>query len=212
MTAEPTKLTVFFDFLCPFAYRTSQWLGQVQEHYGERLAIDWRFFSLEQINAPADSDWQIWAQEEDYQPLRGGKPENRALLAFWAAAAARRQGLAPFERFRRALYDARHQDRLDFSRRTAISAVAARVGLDVDRFEADFADRALLDALRSDHEAAVGTYRAFGVPTICYDAENAVYLKLGQVPPPDDAVALFDELRTSITSRRWLAEIKRPNP
>jgi len=34
--------------MCPFAFRGAQWIREVRAHTG--LAIDWRFFSLEEIN------------------------------------------------------------------------------------------------------------------------------------------------------------------
>ncbi|MCG8349867.1 MAG: DsbA family protein [Chloroflexales bacterium] len=205
------KLTVYFDFLCPFAYRASLWLAQVQEHLDNDLAITWKYFPLEQINTPSDSDWKLWEQDEHYTG-HNSRPELRALLAFWGAEAARQQGTDAFARFHRALYHARHEEKLDFSQRANIQQIAARCSLDIDRFNQDFNDRSLLDAIRRDYEEARATYKVFGVPTLCYDADNAIYLELGQVPPPNDALALFHELHRSITSRRWLSEIKRPNP
>jgi predicted DsbA family dithiol-disulfide isomerase len=208
---QAIRLTVYFDFLCPFAYRASLWLAQVQEQLGDGLEITWKYFPLEQINAPSDSDWKIWEQDENYASY-SNRPELRALLAFWGAEAARQQGNVVFARFHCALYQARHEERLDFSQRANVQQIAARCDLDVDRFNQDFNDRSLLDAIRRDYEEARATYKVFGVPTLCYDADNAIYLKLGQVPPPDDVLALFHELHHSITSRRWLSEIKRPNP
>ncbi len=209
---QPINLTVYFDFLCPFAYRTTLWLDQVQQQLGDKLHITWKYFSLEQINTPADSDWKLWEQDEDYVNPSSKRPDLRALLAFWGAEAARQQGPEAFDRFRRALYRARHEEGLDFSQRANVMAVAEQVGLDLDRFAQDFTNRSLIDALRHDYEEARATYQVFGVPTLCYDKDNAIYLKLAEVPPADDALPLFEELRHSITTRRWLGEIKRPNP
>lgn len=212
MTAQKSILTIFFDFLCPFAYRATLWLDQVQEQLGDELELHWKYFSLEQVNTPADSDWKLWEQDDNYVNPNSSRPDLRGLLAFWGAEAARQQGAAAFDRFRRTLYRARHENWLDFSQRSEILIVAANVGLDMDRFATDFADRRLLDAIRRDYEEGRARYQVFGVPTLCYDDDNAIYLKLMQVPPADDALTLFNELRQSITTRRWLAEIKRPNP
>lgn len=211
MPNQPITLTFYFDFLCPFAYRTSLWIDQVQQQLGDGLDVAWKYFALEQVNAPADSGWKLWEQPEDYQPP-SGRPEYRSLLAFWSAEAARRQGPDAFTRFRRALYHARHEEGLGFGARANFQPIAARAGLDLDRFETDFADRSLLDAVRRDFEEARATYQVFGVPTLCYDADNAIYLKMAQVPPADDVLPLFEELHRSFTTRRWLGEIKRPNP
>ncbi len=206
MTETPIKVTFYFDFLCPFAYRASLWMDEVQQSLGERLSIDWRYFSLEQINNKAGEEWKIWEQAADYTP-QNGRTESRSLLAFWAAEAARRQGEPAFTSFRRAVYRARHEDKIAFAVREDFLPFAEHAGLDMGRFANDFQDRSLLDALRNDHETARAKYKAFGVPTIAFDDDNAFYLKIGQVPPSADALPLFEELRQSLTSRRWLSEI-----
>lgn len=211
MTEAASRITFYFDFLCPFAYRASLWIDEVQQRLGAQLQVEWRYFSLEQINNQAGDGWKIWEQAEDYVPQHG-RNESRSLLAFWAAEAARRQGAAAFDSFRRALFRARHEEKLALGSRDDLLPVAERVGLDLAQFAADFQQRALLEALRNDHETACAKYRTFGVPTIAFDDENACYLKIGQVPPVEDALPLFEELRHSLTSRRWLSEIKRPNP
>jgi predicted DsbA family dithiol-disulfide isomerase len=209
--SSPTEITVFIDVLCPFAYRASQWLDQLQQQRPDALVIRWRLFSLEQVNTPADSDWRIWQQAADYPGRPGSNPRYRALPAFWALAAAQRQGPAAFDAVRRALFDARHGHGLDLVDLAGIRAVVSGCGLDMARYDADVADRDVLGQLQVDHEAAVAHYRAFGVPTICFDDQHAIYLKLALVPPDDDAWPFFEELRRSITGRPWLSEIKRPN-
>jgi predicted DsbA family dithiol-disulfide isomerase len=209
---RPIEVTVHIDFLCPFAYRASQWFDILKEQRPDALAITWKYFSLEQINTPADLDWRVWEQPADYPGRPGSNPNYRALHAFWAAEAARRQGDAAFNAFRTALFNARHREKLDFSDRAAIAAVAAGIDLDMDRFAADVQDRALLEALRRDHEGARAQYDTFGVPTICFDERNAIYLKLGEVPPAEEAWPFFEQLRADIVGRPWLVEIKRPNP
>ncbi len=211
MTETPIKVDFYFDFLCPFAYRASLWMDEVQQHMGEHLSIGWRYFSLEQINHKAGEKWKLWEQPDDYTP-QNGRTESRSLLAFWAAEAARRQGAPGFTNFRRELYRARHEDKVAFSGREDFLPWAERAGLDMARFTKDFQDRGMLEALRQDHETAHAKYKAFGVPTIAFDDDNAFYLKISQVPPATDALPLFEELRRSLTSRRWLSEIKRPNP
>jgi predicted DsbA family dithiol-disulfide isomerase len=206
------SLTFYFDFLCPFAYRTTLWIDEVQRQTD--ITVTWKFFSLEQVNADPASGWKLWEQPDDYAGYPGRSPEYRALLAFWAAAAARRQGPAAFDTFRRALYHARHATtpKIDLTDRVAIRAVAAQAELDLAAFDRDFADRSLLDDLRDNHEEARERYQTFGVPTLAFDGENAIYLKLMELPPAAEALTLYHELAHSFTTRRWLAEVKRPNP
>ncbi len=50
---------------------------------GPKLTINWKYFSLEQVNSQQEPEWKIWEQPEDY-PSRG-------IHAFRAAEAARQQ-------------------------------------------------------------------------------------------------------------------------
>lgn len=56
-----TVVDFHFDPMCPFAYQTSLWVRDVREQLG--ITINWRFFSLEEINRvegkkhPWERDW-----------------------------------------------------------------------------------------------------------------------------------------------------------
>ena len=205
------KRTVFYDVLCPFAWRTSRWLDVV---VAQRPSVDieWRYFSLEQINTPAESDWKIWNQAHDYVGAKEGWENFRGLNLFWGAEAVRRQSAAAFQTFRGRAYEARHTEKSDVTTRAGVAAVAATCGIDMQRYHADVQDRTLLGALQRDHEYAVAQYKAFGVPTLCFDEKNAVYVKLGEIVSDNDALPLFDDITRDFTTRPWLVELKRPNP
>ncbi|NJP06151.1 MAG: hypothetical protein HC837_11295 [Chloroflexaceae bacterium] len=163
MGESPIRLMVFFDFLCPFCDRANTWLNQVSEQLGERLILEWRFFALEQLNAPVNSDWKIWEQSDDYTThVMGGRTEFRGLLALWGTVAAQQQGDAASGRFRNALFRARHDEQLDMSQRDAIQQIAEQVGLDMARFTHDFRDRSLLEVLRRDYEEGRARLSGFG--------------------------------------------------
>src|SRR5690606_2691540 len=65
MAAPPTPTSVdfHFDVMCPFAYQTSKWIRSVREQTG--LTINWRFFSLEEINR-VDGKKHPWEREWTY--------------------------------------------------------------------------------------------------------------------------------------------------
>ncbi|MFN5603695.1 MAG: DsbA family protein, partial [Actinomycetes bacterium] len=44
------RIDFYFDPMCPYAYQTSLWIRDVRRQNG--LHIDWKFFSLEEINRP----------------------------------------------------------------------------------------------------------------------------------------------------------------
>ena len=93
-----------------------------------------------------------------------------------------------------------------------LASVAERVGVDMPQYLRDTQDRSLLTTLQRDHEYAKQTYDCFGVPTLCFDDKNAVYVKLSQIVSEADALPLFDDITRQFTQRSWLAELKRPNP
>lgn len=207
--AKPIQLTAYIDYLCPYAHRGQKWLDEVVRQRPE-VKVEYKHFALEQINN-TDPNWKVWEQPEDYQ----GKGRHKALLAFWAADAAKRQGEAAYTRFRQALFDARHErgadNRLDFADRAALRGVAERAELDMAQFDRDFQDRGLLDQLRADHEESTEQYHAFGVPTYVFPNGERIFVKFQTVPQGQEALDVFDDVVKTTIDRPYLVEIKRPS-
>src|ERR1700738_4103393 len=118
--SEPT---VYIDFLCPWAYRGSMWLAEVEK--AGRIRPTFAFFSLSQNHQ---------AHEGSANPPFGeGAPRAKGLPAFRAATAAGAQGAELGDRFRLALQRARHEDHLTLDEHATHRVVAARAGLGVAR-------------------------------------------------------------------------------
>jgi len=100
MNAQP--VTVYIDFLCPWAYRGAMWLAEVEK--AGRIKVSWRFFSLMQNHQAHEGPPgpPVWETNRTAQ----------GLPAFLAATAARPQGDDAFNRFRSGLQRARHEDHL----------------------------------------------------------------------------------------------------
>ena len=47
-TNTSVKVDFHFDVMCPWAYQTSLWMREVSER--RDIEVNWRFFSLEEIN------------------------------------------------------------------------------------------------------------------------------------------------------------------
>ncbi len=169
---------------------------------GPKLVIDWKYFSLEQVNNQQGPQWKVWEQPEDY-PSRG-------LRAFQAAEATRRQGEAAFKTFHMSLLRARHEQRQDIADPDTLVQVARGAGLDMAQFEKDFSDRQLLAKLAEDHTHAVETLGIFGTPTLVFPEKQAVFLKLSSPPSPEESLSVFTEVRQMAEQRRNILEIKRP--
>jgi predicted DsbA family dithiol-disulfide isomerase len=182
------------------------WLDQVKQEYGDNLQINWRHFSLEQINSRNGPDWKVWEQMD----VR----EARALLASVAGEAAKRQNdPEAFDRFHLALLTARHAgDRLPLNEDEPLIAIAEQAGLDVEQFKKDLDDPDVLAAVAADHEAATTQENGvFGTPTFLFENGHTAYMKTF-IPPKGEAVEVFDSFVSLFGGRTYIGEIKSPQP
>ncbi len=180
------------------------WLHRVKDVYGDRLDITWKHFSLEEANAQG-RNLRVWETPDI--------SEAQALVAQVAAEAAKRQGAELFDRFHLALMESRHggEGRIRLNDPAPILALAAEVGLDADRLREDMADPAMAEAVGRDHTEAVDTHGVFGTPTFVFEDGAAIYLK-ALVPPEEDSIAFFEHFVALAAGRRYMGEMKRPQP
>jgi len=178
-------------------------LREVNRQLGDsRVDVTWKFFPLEQVNAPADADMPIW----DLPPDR----RSRGRDSFHAAAAARRQGRDAFERFHAALLALKHEEEQDHGKRSTLDEAAARAELDLTRFATDLEDRGLLKEIETDYIAGRDALGVFGTPTFVFANGQAAYLRILPPPPPEEAVSFWQDFVRSVCDRPYLQEIKRP--
>lgn len=208
MAANVTHVDFYFDPMCPYAYQTSLWIREVRRLVG--LSIDWRFFSLEEVNRP-EGKKHPWEREIGYgwTPMRVGallRRRDPALCDAWYLACGR------------ALHDE--------GRRPHEVGVAhellSSIGVDTSVWDDALADPTTHDDVRADHERAVEHYGGFGVPIIVFPeatgADTSISHTAGKavfgpvvVPAPmgDEALALWD-LTVAYSRVRGLYEIKTP--
>ena len=159
--SDRVTVDVYFDFSCPYVDSAAAWLREVNRQLGDsRIEVNWKFFPLEQVNAPADADMPIW----DLPPDR----RSRGRDSFHAAAAARRQGGEAFERFHAALLALKHEEGQDHGKRSTLNEAASRAQLDLTRFAADLEDRRLLKEIESDYVTGREGLGVFGTPTFVF--------------------------------------------
>lgn len=158
---RPMSIQFLFDPQCPFAYQTSLWIRDVAAQTG--LYVDWRFFSLEEINHqegephPWEQDWSSgWSLMRVGAWLHAQDP---ALLDRWYAAIGK------------AIHE---EGRPAFERKVA-QQIVEELGLPGDTIEQALADPATGDAVRADHEWLVSTHGGFGVPTLVFPSGKALY-------------------------------------
>jgi predicted DsbA family dithiol-disulfide isomerase len=179
--SEPT---VYIDFLCPWAYRGSMWLAEVEK--AGRIKPRYAFFSLSQNHQAREGspNPSVWEQD----------PQAKGLPAFLAASAARAQGAELGDRFRLALQRARHEDHLALDQHATHRIVAERAGLEVARWEKDL-KATDFTTLASEHGEAVRR-GVFGVPTLVWPEGRSYYLKITDLIPQERAVPLYDAIET----------------
>lgn len=199
-------MTLYIDFLCPYAWRGVE----LAEQLGQRPDI--RHYSLVQGNHPENPDRKNPTWWLTDQPLGEGSDAQRgSLAAFLAAQAAERQGAEAGQRFTLHLFRLRHAERRDLNDPETVLEAARRSELDLARFEMDRQDEAgLRAALRADLEAAA-TLGVFGTPTFVLDSGDAAYLRFVTLPgTPDEARDLWGLYTRVLTSGARIETIKRP--
>jgi len=198
-----TELDLFYDYSCPFVYRSALMLDSVRTSGERDVKVNWRFFSLTQVNyrpGSADDAWTVWGA--------GDSEHVRGRLAFKAAEAARRQGA--FDSFHLALLHARHRDGFDIESADVIEQVSEEVGLDLERLRKDLADPHILGVLERDHQEGRSRYGVFGTPTYVFPDGSAAYVRLAHAPSGAEAVSIFDRIVAVTEDEPAILEIKRP--
>ena len=195
-------VAVYFDYLCPYAWRGAEVVDMVADELG--LRFDWRHFSLYQANHRGEP-WHVWNQRLDDHDETGSK----GLLPFLASIAARKQGREAFDRFRLALLRARHRDRAPLTRAVMVSA-AETASLHLACFEQDLDDPEARTTLAHEHCRAARE-DVFGTPTFAFPNGHAAYFRLREVPVDrDEAVALFSNFHDMLTRYPYLETVRRP--
>ncbi|SRR5690625_899603 len=196
---------VYFDFLCPYAWRGAEVANIVQRATGD-VEFEWHHYSLMQARKGEDGQ-QLWNEpllEDDEYGTDG-------LLPFLASCAARRQGPHLHFAFMLELLRARHRDHKPYTRET-IMEVARSVGAHMACFEDDLADPECRTQLAQDHYRAVNA-GVFGTPTFSFESGDIAYLRLKELPEgEEEAVRLFMGYKEMLSSFPYLETIRRPRP
>ena len=182
------------------------WLSKVEDSTGEEIKIDWKPFSLAQVNSDNnDGGIKLWEQPEVIDGT------DKTFLAHMSGLAAKRQGEEAFKSFFMALLRARHEDKKDLTDQAVMEEAAVAAGLDMARFREDQKDLDLLDVIAKSHTTAVEEYGAFGVPTFIFGDGKATFLKMF-IPPDEQAAEIYQTLTKVMSEFEHVGEIKRPQP
>jgi len=191
----PTEIDFHFDVMCPWAYQSSLWMREVRDLLG--LTVNWRFFSLEEINRregkkhPWEREWSYgWSMMRIGALLR--RTDMNQLDAWYARAgrALHEEGRKPHDPA-----VARH--------------LLGELGLDPGLVDEAIADETTHDEVRVDHQRVVDA-GGYGVPTLFFPDGQCLFGPVLLDPPRGDAALRLWQAVTTWLEFPRLYELQRP--
>jgi len=194
-TSRPASVDFHFDIMCPWAYQTSLWIRNVRQEIG--LDIQWRFFSLEEINR-GEGKKHPWEREWSYgwSMMRIGallRRQDMALLDDWYAAAG----------------EALHVQGRKPHRPEVAEEILTEMGLDPGTVRAAIDDPTTGDEVLAEHERVVAT-GGFGVPTLLFGDGQALFGPVLVDPPEGEAAVRLWDLTLGWLEFPHMYEVQRP--
>jgi 2-hydroxychromene-2-carboxylate isomerase len=189
-----TELDFHFDPMCPFAYQTSLWIRDVREQVG--LTVNWRFFSLEEINL-VEGKKHPWEREWSY---------GWSLMRI--GALLRRTDMSLLDRWYGAVGHELHA--LGGKPHDPVVARRLLTGLGVDAAILDAAldDPTTHDEVRADHVRVVDA-GGYGVPTLFLSGQCLFGPVLVNPPTGPAALTLWNVV-TGMAELPHVYELQRP--
>jgi predicted DsbA family dithiol-disulfide isomerase len=198
--ANNGTLQVWTDFLCPWARIGAHWIMNVADAGGLDLDLEFKTFSLENINLPEDASVdELWSTAAE---RRGLYP---AAAAKWIQTNAAEKTIP----YWKAMFDARHVEHEKIGQPDVTATVLTNVGLDGGAIvEQIGTEPKWLEAARADHDEA-HELGIFGVPTFVFPDSAPAFVRLLEITDGKRAVEIFEHVKTS-ASDPTIHEIKRP--
>jgi 2-hydroxychromene-2-carboxylate isomerase len=195
MSAAPAWVDFHFDLMCPYAYQTSLWIREVRAQTG--LTVNWRFFSLEEVNR-VEGKKHPWEREWTYgwSLMRIGallRRQSMDALDDWYAAAGRElhaHGGKPHDR-------------------EVAKQIIARLGHDPGLVDQAIADPSTGDEVLAEHRKVIGA-GGFGVPTLFFPDGQCLFGPVLIDPPRGEAAVKLWDAVVAWTGFPHVYELQRP--
>ena len=187
------KFSIYYDFRCPFANNMTNFLGKAQSQ-GISLDITWFPFSLELNNVRKENSNQNKVNL------------NAFVFVEWV------QSKYPDKTFEviREIFKARHQLGNDHNSLTTLENIVLSCRLGRIAIQDILEDKRLYDSVEKKHFNGI-KLGVFGGPTLAYDDNNIVFVKM-LLPDNKDVKNILYTLETLIQKQSIIGEIKRPQP
>jgi predicted DsbA family dithiol-disulfide isomerase len=165
-------------------------LDEIQRAYGDRVRVHWRAFPLIPGRQPGRRctekirEGRLRAAAEEPRaafvaPTLDSELPSSSVPALTAAKCAERQGDGAFGRFHARLLAAHFSDNVDISRPGVLRALAVECGLDVARYDADYAGGEAYEVVLHDCAEGAGWFGVSALPTVVFDEKLSL---VGAVP------------------------------
>jgi predicted DsbA family dithiol-disulfide isomerase len=165
-------------------------LHTIQQAYGDRVRLQWRALPLIPDQRPGrrctqharDSRERAGAEEPRAQlvsPALDSALPASSLPALTAAKCAEKQGEAAFAAFHQRLFEAHFRDNLDISHADVLWRLARESGLDLGRFQEDYASGEAYQAVLHDYAEGVSWFGVSALPTVIFNEKVSL---VGAVP------------------------------
>ena len=182
--ADVSAIKLYFDPICPWAWRTSLWLREARQV--RPLDVSWGFFSLKEVNRAAGNPPKERHRQSD-TPFR------------IMALARRHEGDAAVDRLYLAFGHAHHEREQNIGEPAVIGRALDEAGMARDLLDAALADASLEQELADEHAALVAR-GAFGVPTLTAADVAPLYGPvIDRVPTGEAAGELWDHTAWLLT-------------
>ncbi len=189
-----TVVDFHFDPMCPFAYQTAVWIRDVRAQLG--ITINWRFFSLEEINR-AEGKKHPWERDWSY---------GWSLMRI--GALLRRSDMSLLDQW----YEAIGHELHVLGGKPHDPAVARRllgdIGVEAAVVDAALDDPSTHDEIRADHQRVVDA-NGYGVPTLFMDGQCLFGPVLVDPPTGADALKLWNVV-SGMAELPHVYELQRP--
>lgn len=189
------KVDFHFDPMCPFAYQTSLWIRNVRDEVG--ITVDWRFFSLEEVN-------RFEGKKHPWE-----RPWSYGWSLMRIGALLRRRGMDVLD----AWYAAVGRELHELGGKPHDPEVARRLLGDIGQapglLDDALADETTHDEIRADHQRVVDA-GGYGVPTLFFPDGQCLFGPVLVDPPAgQDAVRLW-QVVSGMAELPHVYELQRP--
>jgi 2-hydroxychromene-2-carboxylate isomerase len=193
-TSEKPVVDFYLDTACPWSWRTSVWMREVQKV--RDVDVHWKFFSLEEVNKANNPD----------APTRPGHLESRNTFRTMVLA-RRRHGDEAVNKLYHEFGTAKHEEKKALDE-DQVKLCIEKAGFSPSLLDEALADDSTRDEYLAEHKAA-NERGAFGVATLEINGSEPVFGPvIIPVPRGEEAGELFDHVN-AMSTKNYFFELKR---